>query len=337
MLELITSSYEDIIDKLDFSLLKNKMVLVTGSTGLIGLHILSVLKQLNKHNYNIEIHTTINSDIDQNLYGLFEKCKIFQGDLTTDQFFTSINLNNNYDYIFHAAGYGQPNKFNNEKLTTLKLNTQSLFKLFDMLKNDGKLLYCSTSEIYNGLEKENIEEYEIGNTTTIHPRACYIEAKRCGEAICLSQPIKKSSIARISLAYGPGTKKDDARVMNNLIHKGLCQNKIMLLDSGRSIRTYIYISDAIEMIFNILLHGKEPIYNIGGVSKLSILDLAKKIGSILNRSVEITEDSHGILGNPKIVNISLKKYLTEFKKTNFVSIEDGLEKTIQWNKELYYA
>ena len=42
-------------------------------------------------------------------------------------------------------------------------------------------------------------------------------------------------------------------------------------------------------------------------------------------------------GNPKVVNISLSTYMSEFDKDNFLSLEDGLNNTIEWQKELYYG
>ena len=38
--------------------------------------------------------------------------------------------------------------------------------------------------------------------------------------------------------------------------------------------------------------------------------------------------------NPKIVNISSKKYIDEFGKKEFVPIDDGIEKVIEWIKNI---
>jgi hypothetical protein len=86
---------------------------------------------------------------------------------------------------------------------------------------------------------------------------------------------------------------------------------------------------------NIFLFGEDLIYNVGGKSVTSIYDLSVLIGSKLNKNVEIPKEINQQLGNPKIVNISIDKYMNEFKKHNFVSLEDGLNKTINWQKKLY--
>jgi len=142
-----------------------------------------------------------------------------------------------------------------EKSTkTLKLNTETTFYLFDKLKKNGKFLFLSTSEVYSGLANPPHKESEIGTTNTTHPRSCYIEAKRCGEAICNAHREKgvQSKSARLSLAYGPGTKPNDLRVINSFIQKAL-QGKRELLDQGEAKRTYCYKSDKTEIMETVLI------------------------------------------------------------------------------------
>ena len=332
MLEIIYNDANRVINSLDFSKLKDKKVLITGSTGLIGLHIVASLVELKKK-YNLEIYCWINSSIDKKINSLFENCNIIKGDLTNAKFVE--NINDKFDIIIHSAGYAQPQKFTENKLNTIRLNTEAIINLFNLLNKNGTFVFASTSEIYSGLSKENILESEIGTTTPDHPRACYIESKRCGETICHAFKDKgfDVKIARISLAYGPGTRLNDTRVMHNIIDKALLDGQVTLLDSGSSIRTYCYVSDVVEMLWNITLHGKEIVYNIGGISKISIKELANNISTKLNANLTIPEnDNQGLSGNPKLVNIGLEKYMKEFNKNNFVGIDDGIKNTIDWQK-----
>ena len=87
------------------------------------------------------------------------------------------------------------------------------------------------------------EDYN-GNVSTTGPRACYDESKRFGETIikALNDNGYRAYSARISLAYGPGIFMSDERVINQFIIKAL-NNKINLLDSGKALRTYCYITD----------------------------------------------------------------------------------------------
>jgi len=344
MSNVIQNNCEQIIKRLDFSSLKNKRVLITGASGLIGIHMVSVLKELNKqHNFNTEIWCWVFSDIHPQFSSIFDGCIIVKSDITNSQKIREMGeifaeTHSGFDVIIHAAGYGQPQKFTSDKIKTIQLNTKTIVDLFQLLNHNGSFLFCSTSEIYSGVDEENIDENRIGTTSPLHPRSCYIEGKRCGEAICNSyhEQGNRVKIARISLGYGPGTKPNDARVMNNIIQKAIKNRKINLLDDGSSIRTYGYITDIVEMLFNILLHGKHFVYNVAGISKVSVLELANKVGKHLDCPVECPpSNSNGICGNPKVVNISIDRYIKEFGEKSFEDIDSGLAKTIEWQQNLY--
>ena len=201
--------------------LEGKSILITGASGLIGTYFLACLKVLSEKKKIGKITAICNSQYPVYLNDLvnYPEIEIIIGDLTNYEFLPKMPM---ADYIIHAAGYGQPGRFMENPIKTLKLNTETTFCLFDKLKKDGKLLFLSTSEVYSGLTNPPHKESEIGSTNTTHPRSCYIEAKRCGEAICNAYRTKgvKAKSARLSLAYGPGTKQNDLRVINSFIPKG---------------------------------------------------------------------------------------------------------------------
>ncbi len=238
------------------------------------------------------------------------------------------------DYIYYGSGYGQPQKFGEDKLKTIQINTASLLEAFTYLKPDGKFIYISTSEVYSGADSPNTESV-LGTTTPQHPRACYIESKRCGEAICesyrsLGYDVK---IARLALAYGPGTKKNDTRVINQLIEQGL-KGEITLRDGGEAIRTYLYIKDAVELLWKILLKGKKSVYNVGGFSTLSILELAQEIAKQMDATLTIPQINTGLYDAPQRVELDMSRTLKDFDQ-HFTPLSQGLRETIKYQKELY--
>lgn len=337
LLEIIDHDAGLICAKINLDEMVGKKIIITGATGLLGTYFLACLKKLAEKNPgNLETFAVIQADplpYQEKILKSLE-AKIFKGDLTDYNFCESLPQ---ADFIIHAAGYGQPGKFLRNPIKTLQLNTSALFALFEKLLPSGKFLYLSSSEVYSGSSNSPFKESDIGNTNTDHPRSCYIEAKRCGEAICQAyrgQGVNAKS-ARLSLAYGPGTKPDDARVLNNFIQKGLT-GKIELLDKGEAKRTYCYVSDAVEILWQILLNGNEAIYNVGGVSKITIGELAKMIGQYLNVPVIFPDSADQTLkGSPDDVYLDLTKIGREFAKTKFIPLEIGLKNTIEWQKELY--
>lgn len=281
-----------------------KKVLVTGAFGLVGS---AICKLLERDYEDIEIY----------------KQKFDESDFQY----------NRYDFIIHAAGYGQPLKFVEDKEATMMINTYFTAKLFKCLNKGGSFLFVSTSEVYSGSPSPH-KETNIGTTTPQHPRACYIEGKRCGEAICMAYKEQgyDVKIARLALAYGPGTKVNDTRVLNQFIEQALTTGRIKLLDDGSALRTYVYVEDAAEMILDILFKGKDVVYNVGGFSETSIADLAYQIAYLTNAEVSLGDKK--LEGSPDNVKLDMSKTLSEFPR-DFVSLSEGLAKTIKYQKDLY--
>jgi len=334
MVDLLNREAKSITECIDFAPLKDKNVLITGASGLMGLYLVASLNEV-KDKYNIKITTWTNNPVPDYIAPVFKSCNHICGDITDLKLFEKLC---NYDCIIHAAGYGQPLKFIKDKIKTIKINTEATVRLLQRLNKDGRFLFVSSSEVYNGIDHDNITEDMMGSTNTNHFRSCYIEGKKCGESIChaFTDHGYNIKIARLSLAYGPGTRLDDERVFNTFIKKGLTEENIVLMDHGTAIRTYCYITDAIEMLWNICLHGKYVVYNVGGMSRTSIYDLAATIAKSLKKGIILPESQQPLTGNPKIVNVSCARYTQEFNKTNFVHLNTGIEKTIEWYKYLFF-
>src|SRR3990167_9063700 len=322
---------------IDFLELKNKTVLITGASGLVGTYLLAGLSNVSQKNYPKKIYAVCQSNPEKHWQEITDSLKttVMRGDLCDDAFTNKLP---EADIIIHASGYGQPGKFMANPIKTTKLNTTVTIKLLEKLKPKGKFLFISSSEVYSGLSNPPHRENQIGTTNTDHPRSCYIESKRCGEAIVFSarnQGIDAKS-ARLSLAYGPGTKTDDKRAINGFIGRALTERKIELMDAGEVLRTYCYITDAVQMMWNILLHGTENVYNVGGISRTTIAKLAKLIGKITKVPVIIPKlKKRALASAPEDVRLDLQKVTKEFGKKDFVSLKNGLRRTIEWQKELY--
>ena len=162
-MSIIIDESKEIIKNINFSQLNNKKILITGASGLIGVYLVSCLKQIMK-THNIDIFVWVQNDIDIIFSDIFHDCTIIKNDITDISSFLKLP---EFDCIIHAAGYGQPDKFMDDKIKTISLNTTSTIELFNKLKTNGKFLFISTSELYSGIDEQNITEIQIGTTKSI--------------------------------------------------------------------------------------------------------------------------------------------------------------------------
>lgn len=336
--ETILTESRKICESVDLEALQGARIIVTGASGLLGHYFLACLKLLSmsKNQAPASVTAIFHSPPSDYLLEMLDypMAHMMIGDITDIDFSRSLPR---ADYIIHAAGYGQPGRFMDDPVKTLQINTAATLELFNHL-DGGNFLFISTSEVYSGAATIPYRESIIGTTNTTHPRACYIEGKRCGEAICNAYRARgiQAKSARLALAYGPGTKKGDQRVINSFIEKALLRQEIRLLDQGQAKRTYCYAIDAVEILWNILLFGQEPIYNVGGTSRTTISALAKKIGHYLNVPVIFPEETNlTAIGAPEEVFLDMTLTEAEFGKNKYIDFEYGLAQTIEWQKHLY--
>lgn len=323
---------------------RDKTILITGANGLVGGFLADFFTYINSElKIDCELQLTSLSDakdaerVQKALS--YSNVQYFSWDLSKPIPGEKMKP---FDYVFFCAGYGQPKKFIQNKMSTMFLNTAGVDSILDYCSHQNKnckFMYLSSSEIYGSPDLENIPTSESysGNYSVESNRACYISAKRLGEVICLERGRSHSNIttriARLALAYGPGVLNNDDRVMQEFMFKAKKEKKIHLLDDGSALRNYIYIADCAEMLINITLSGKDNIYNVGGEGdQVSILDLANKIASMFDASVTCgTKKSEAVIAAPNRVALDLSKYNSEFGQVQHtVRMTEGLKRLSQW-------
>jgi nucleoside-diphosphate-sugar epimerase len=333
---VIAKDAAEICERVNLAALSDKTILVTGASGLLGTYFLATLAHLKKNGTSLKVIAQVRSEPAPHTAEIIKRggFKLAQVNLADHEECFSLP---EADVIIHSAGYAQPAIFMANPAATFQVNTTATAALLQKLKPGGSFLFVSSSEIYSGLKKSLATESDIGTTTPLHPRASYIEGKRGGETICNAYRSKgvRAVSARLALAYGPGTRKNDKRALNSFIEKALCHKRIELMDAGKAIRTYCYVSDAVELMWQAALHGTQPVYNIGGHSTVTIGELAKLVGKITNVPVSFPATQAEVAGAPEEVRLDLTRAETEFLKSNYVSLEDGLRVTIEWQRGLY--
>ena len=315
------------------SKMNGSRILLTGATGLVGTSILSLLNDISQTTlFEAEMFTNSTSNLGGSSdFGIL-KPKHQINNLTSSLGEIS---KRKYDFIIHAGGPAQPIDFMQRRKETYLVNSIVTGELLDLLENDGKFVFLSSSELYSGLAEDHFFESEIGTSSPSHPRACYIEGKRAGEMFVNwgRDDGKQASSLRLSYTYGPGSKAGDSRVINQIIESAIKYGHIQLKDSGSTIRTNLYINDAAQMIISVLLNPLKSVYNIAGVKASTIKQIAELVAKHTHSELTLPSGgaSHEIYAQ-KNVQVDIGAYVRDFGLPVFTELNEGLRQTIEWQR-----
>ncbi len=312
-----------------------KKILMTGAAGFIGFHL---LKEISK-NSNFEITVIDNfsrgkKDFEfNNLLKKRRNIKVKKVDLTK-----SFKINENYTHIFHlAAIVGVQNVQKNPIKTfdTNLISTLNILKAFGNKKKKPLIVFFSTSEVYQPLldnkklKFPTSEKQKFTYPTLFNSRQSYYLSKFFSEII-LQLANFKYIIYRPHNIYGP--RMGYSHVIPELFLK-FSNNKIKVdVFSPSHKRAFCYIDDAIKLIVGSCFKKRSlnKVFNIGNMKEeVKIVDLVKKIKKILNSKKNFYLRKN-TLGSPFRRIPDTKKIQKIVKIKNFISLDEGLEKTITW-------
>ena len=335
-----------LIKNISLSKFKNSKVLILGANGFLASYIQESLNLANNLlGLNCKITSTSLNKPKGMLREMLQKnknIKFIQTDLNKKN--NLLKFKEKYDFIFHCATYASPSIFMKNQLETINLNSVVLNFFLDKCKNDNSsLLYISSVDVYGhtkNLKRAITEDLPFENFSNLK-RSSYGGSKRTGEALCAfyRKNYKLNiHVVRPAITYGPGLTILVKQVIAEFIRKALYDKKILMLDSGSAIKTYGYISDITEMFLNIIQFGKEMTYNTTGLDNISIFDLASLISKKFdNVQVKLPKKRSNLIHIGSDINrviISSKKYIKEFKKKSFITIDQGTTNLVNWNIDL---
>ena len=301
--------------------------LVTGGAGFIGSHLVDKLMNLNQEVICLDNYFTgSKSNIKQWLgHPNFE---IIRHDVTEP-----IQLE--VDQIWHLACPASPIHYQENPIKTAKTSFLGTYNMLGLARRvKARFLLASTSEVYGNPKESPQSESYHGYVNPVGPRSCYDEGKRVAETLCSDyQRIHNLDIRimRIFNTYGPRMKPNDGRVVSNLICQALQKKPLTIYGDGLQTRSFCYVDDLIDGMFNLMKSNSNSPTNIGNPEEITILDLAKKIKGKINPKLEIVfkplpED------DPFKRQPDITKAKSDLRWWPKISLDNGLDKTVSWFK-----
>ena len=260
-----------------------------------------------------------------------------------------------FQFIIHAASIASPTYYRKDPIGTMDANVSGLRTLLEYARSQGLkgqpiegFLFFSSSEIYGDPSPENIPTPETyrGLVSCTGPRACYDEAKRYGETLCvnfaqqLGIPVK---VARPFNNYGPGLKISDRRVIPDFVRDIMNGRDIIMLSDGSPRRTFCYAADAVTGYYKVLVKGHNgEAYNIGVEEpEISMAELAEKLASLARDLFgykgkvmrQASHDTSYLVDNPNRRCPIITKARTHLGYNPRVSLNDGMTRSLIWYGE----
>jgi nucleoside-diphosphate-sugar epimerase len=306
--------------------LKDKTILITGGTGLIGSIVVNVLARLACKIYVVCRNAKRANEMfdDEHIY-------IIPHDINEP-----LQINEHFDFILHLASNTHPVKYASEPIETILTNIIGLRNVLDLADENTRVLFTSSCEIYgeNRNDVNMFDENYCGYINCNTLRAGYTESKRCGEALCQAYIKQKNLdivIARLARIYGPSVLKDDSKVINQFLKNAKDREDIVLKSKGEQEYSFLYVSDAVSAIFTILLLGNtSEAYNVSDEkSNTKLKELARTIAELAGTKVKFdlpsdTEKQGFSPVTKALLNNEKLKKLNWYAKYD---IQKGIEKT----------
>lgn len=328
---------------IDWVKFRNKTILITGATGLVGKYLISTLLKRNI-NYNCGIKIIAVGRNEEKFSQRFQDVEGTDSIIFLKQDVCSpFDVKCHVDYIVHMASNTHPRLYATDPIGTEMANILGTYNLLKLAaKNPGcRFLLTSSGDIYgdNRSDKEYLSEQDCGYIDCNTLRAGYIEGKRASEALCNAFHESMNVdfvIARLCRIYGSTMTAEDSKAISQFIRNAAASENIVLKSEGKQVFSYLYIFDVVTALLRIMTDGVSGnAYNVAENSQiLSLRQLAEMLAIIGNSKVIIqAPDKIEAKGASSFKDVRLDgSKLKALGWTPAVPFVEGLQWTVSYQK-----
>ena len=315
---------------------ENKRVIITGSNGLVGAHLVQQLLSLNAKVYAFAL------DVDPESY--------YAKELNREKFreyFIDINDNTGLQrvltqiqphFVFHLAAETQIKTGFLNPFLTFSTNFMGTLNLLEILRNStshlSRIVVASTDKAYGEAKVLPYTE-----ETELRAHGPYDTSKASMDLMCQSYAMTFKmpiTIIRAGNIYGPGDLNWDRIIPG--VTNWLLNNETPVLRGDLSmVRDYIFVKDVVNAYLFAGLEAKEDELQIYNVSSNQPTDLAKMYKTICSLAIgKYVEPILSPSGAPEIFEQRLDSSHIQKKlgwKPEY-TFEKALDKTIDWYRRV---
>lgn len=276
-------------------------IFITGGSGFLGSNLISYLLKKNG-NYLITAITRDKTKIKSFPYYRDERIKWVEQDIVSLK-----PTKKEYDYFFHLACPSAEETFRGidplKKFLTIVEGTKRALE-FAKVSKVKKFIFTSSGSVYGDYSKKYkyVPESYIPTLDISDPNNILGFSKTTAEFLCLNYSYKndfKVCILRCFSFIGKNLPLNLHYAVGNFIKQAIIKKSIVIEGPADTYRSYLNVNDFCEWFEKIIFdESKNLIYNLGSEKSISMLDLARRIGKILDYPVKIIcKNNKAAIGN----------------------------------------
>ncbi len=305
-------------------------ILVTGGAGFIGSNFvrrivdgtlpgISKITVLDKLTYAGTL---------TNLSGLPKDTYDFvEGDICDPKTIGKLVLENDFVVNFAAESHVDRSIYSAKNfVVTNVLGTQTL--LDAVRKSDSTVyLQVSTDEVYGSIAAGSWSE-----DRPLLPNSPYAASKASADLICRSYFKTHNMDIRVTrCSNNYGRNQNPEKLIPLFVTNLIDGKKLPVYGSGLNVRDWVHVDDHCRGIHLALTKGKAgEIYNIGGGTELTNLELTGQILEIMGKGQELIEYVEDRMGHDLRYSVDITKISNELGYAPKVDWKVGLKETLNW-------
>ena len=303
-------------------------VLVTGSAGFIGSHLVNRLAERGDEIVALDDLSTGQLGNITDYLGR-SNFKFVKGDIRDKKLVR--DCASRVDSVVHLAAISSVPYSVQNPLETHQVNVTGTLNLLEACVNDGveKFIYASSCAVYGDAKKLPISEDH-----PLDARSPYAESKIAAEEYChvFRKRYKLQTVSvRAFNVYGPGQRKSDyGGVLTRFVGRMENGEPPIIYGDGEQSRDFVHVYDIVTALIRILEDKGQSseVYNLGSGRAVTINQLASILQQTLHR-----EDLKPIHMPPRAGDIKqsqadISRAQSELGFRPHISLEEGLRRLV---------
>ncbi len=281
------------------------MVLLTGSTGLVGS---GPLPRLAARGEVLAMHPPERTP--QPVEGV----RWIEQDLTQP---LSPKLPDRIDAVIHLAQSRRHREFPDGAIDMHEVNTAATVRLLDYCRRAGgtTFTYASTGSVYAP------DQAPVRETDVVAPGNFYAASKLAGEqAVEQFRGLLHGHALRPFFIYGPGQCN---MLIPGLIARVREGREVTLAGPNGIYMNPIYVEDAADAVLAALDCDESVVVNVAGPDTLSVREIAEQIGTLVDREPTFA------VGDPQPDVVASNEWRDALIGPPRVSFAEGLRRTVE--------